>query len=69
MPVQSSTIIDDLRSRKSYVPTVEVIEIFGVSRNTLCGWVRSRKISAIRIGKENKFDPATLAAWLEQRTI
>jgi hypothetical protein len=43
--------------------------ILGVTRATLCGWVRSGSISAIRIGNDNKFDPAALTHCLEERTL
>ena len=43
--------------------------IIGVTRQTLCDWVRRGVISAIRIGKDNKFDPAVLASWLATRQL
>ena len=67
--VSDRTIIDKLRGRKSYVPSTEVMEILNVTRQTLCGWVRSGTISAVRIGKSNMFDPGTLAGWLEARQL
>jgi excisionase family DNA binding protein len=41
------------------------MSLLGVSRNALCRWVRTGKLPAIRIGKDNRFDPAALAGWLE----
>ena len=64
-----SSIIDQLRNRKTYLNTTEVMSILGVTRATLCGWVRSGSISAVRIGKDNKFDPGALSRWLEERTL
>jgi excisionase family DNA binding protein len=63
------TIIDQLRQRKSYLTSTEVMAIIGVTRQTLCDWVRRGVISAIRIGKDNKFDPAVLASWLATRQL
>jgi excisionase family DNA binding protein len=63
------TIIDRLKQRGSYLTTTEVMAIIGVTRATLCGWVRSGLISAVRIGKDNKFDPSTVARWLEARQV
>jgi excisionase family DNA binding protein len=63
------TIIEQLRRRKTYLNTTEVISIISVTRATLCGWVRSGSISAIRIGKEYRFDPSTVARWLEARQL
>jgi hypothetical protein len=34
-----------------------------------CGWFRSGAIGAIRIGKDNKFDPATVSQFLEARQL
>jgi excisionase family DNA binding protein len=66
---RSDTIIEQLRQRKTYLNTTEVMSIIGVTRATLCGWVRSGSISAIRIGKDYKFDPSTVARWLEARQV
>jgi len=65
----TGTIIDDLRRRRGYVSSTETMAILGVTRQTLCRWVNAGTITAVRIGKDNKFDPAHLAAWLEQRQI
>jgi excisionase family DNA binding protein len=64
-----TTIIDQLRNRKTFLETHEVMNILGVTRDTLCAWVRQGRIQAVRIGKANKFDPATLVYWLQDRTI
>ena len=59
-----STIIDRLKQRTAFMRTTEVMELFGVTRATLCGWVRTGTIAAVRIGKENKFDPAEVIRYL-----
>jgi excisionase family DNA binding protein len=58
------SIIDQLKQRNTFMRTAEVMELFGVTRATLCGWVRSGTIAAVRIGKENKFDPAEVIRYL-----
>lgn len=63
------TIINQLRDRQSYLSGTEVMALLGISRNALCRWVRSGLIPAIRIGKDNRFDPACLSAWLEARQV
>ena len=63
------TLIDQLRSRKSYLSTTKVMELLGKSRGTLCGWVRDGVLGAVRIGNENKFDPSVVAQWLADRSI
>jgi excisionase family DNA binding protein len=61
------SLVAQLKLRTSLVTSTEVMEILGVSRNTLCAWVTTRKIPALRIGKDNKFDPVALAHWIEER--
>jgi len=61
------TIIDKLRSRETYVEASEVLELLGICRKTLSRWVRKGTLQAVRIGNEDKFDPAVLAAYLEAR--
>jgi excisionase family DNA binding protein len=66
-PTVSSSIIRRLKTRTGYLKSIEVMKLLGVSRKTLCGWVRDGEIPATRIGTGNKFDPLELAHWLEER--
>jgi excisionase family DNA binding protein len=61
------SLVSQLKLRTSLISSTEVMEILGVSRNTLCAWVSTQKIPALRIGKDNKFDPLVLAHWIEER--
>jgi hypothetical protein len=63
------TIADQLEERKELLGSKEVIRIVGTDKNSLARWVREGRIPAIRIGKNNKFDPVRLAAWLRERQI
>lgn len=65
----TGTIIEQLRQRRGYVSSTATMAILGVTRQTLCRWVNAGTIPAVRIGKDNKFDPAHLVAWLEARQI
>lgn len=60
-------LIDELRQRKTYFSTIEAMNLLRVTRNTLCDWVRTGRITAIRRGNGYLFDPGTLADWLDQR--
>jgi excisionase family DNA binding protein len=62
------SIIDQLKLRRTYMRTKEVMEILDVTRGTLCQWVREGAINAVRMGKENKFDPAEVVRYLSART-
>jgi len=64
---RSMNLIEELRSRTTYLSTNEVMAILGKRRNTLCQWVRTKKIGAIRTGNAYLFDPHTLADWLSDR--
>lgn len=66
---QTSTIIDQLKQRKTYLDTTEVMGILGVTRATLCGWAKSGNLPAVRIGKGNKYDPSVLSHWLQSRAF
>lgn len=61
-------LIDGLRQRTTYLSTIEVMHLLRVTRNTLCEWVRTGHITAIRRGNAYLFDPTTLADWLDTRT-
>jgi excisionase family DNA binding protein len=60
-------LIEELRRRRTYLATREVMELLHVTRNTLCAWVRRGRITAIRIGNGYVFDPHLLADWLSKR--
>jgi excisionase family DNA binding protein len=60
-------LIEELRRRRTYLSTREVMELLQVTRNTLCEWVRRGRIAAIRVGNAYVFDPHLLADWLGKR--
>jgi excisionase family DNA binding protein len=61
----SATLVSRLKARTAYLSGSEVMSLLGVSRNALCRWVRTGKLPAIRIGKDNRFAPLQLAGWIE----
>jgi hypothetical protein len=65
----ANTIIHQLRDRKTYLTTSEVMAIIRKSRNTLCGYVRDGVLSAIRMGDGYLFDPQVIADWLDARVV
>lgn len=60
-------LIEELRHRRTYLSTREVMDLLQVTRNTLCAWVRRGRIPAIRVGKGYVFDPHLVADWLGKR--
>jgi hypothetical protein len=63
------TIVDRLRERTTYVPSSEVMQILNCSRKSLCLWINSGKLPALRTGKNNMVDPNTLADYLSARRV
>jgi excisionase family DNA binding protein len=63
-------IIEELRNRKTYLPTKEMVGLLRVTRNTLCDWVRVGRLPAIRVGNAYLYDPRMMAEWLtRQQTV
>ncbi|MGB7171814.1 MAG: helix-turn-helix domain-containing protein [Acidobacteriaceae bacterium] len=60
-------LINDLMQRQSYLSTKEVMILLQKTRNTLCQWVRSGRLPAIRLGNEYLYDPRVLAEFLSNR--
>jgi excisionase family DNA binding protein len=65
----SGSIVARLKLRTSYLSSTEVMEILRRSRKTLCAWVKAGDIPAVRVGRDNKFDPWELALWIEARQL
>ena len=66
---QKHTIINELKNRKTFIKTKELISILDLTKNTLCKYVREGKIAAVRIGNGNGFDPMAVVAYLEAREL
>ena len=60
-------LIEELRRRDNFLSTREVMDLLQVTRNTLCEWVRTGRLVAIRVGNGYLYDPRILAAWLTKR--
>ena len=65
----SGSIVAKLKLRTSYLYTTEVMGILRLSRKTLCAWVKAGDIPAVRVGRDNMFDPWELALWIEARRL
>jgi excisionase family DNA binding protein len=63
------TLIDKLRKRTGYLTLQETADLLGIHEMTLRKWVKARKIQAVRIGDQIKFDPNVVADWLAARCI
>ena len=61
-------LIDNLRQRKSFLTTKDVMELLQLRRNTVCDWVQAGRIPAVRTASGYRFDPSVLADWLVVRS-
>jgi excisionase family DNA binding protein len=61
------SLSEELRARQSFLTTVEVIGLLHTTRGTLCEWVRSGRIPAVRVGNAYLFDPREMALCLRRR--
>jgi hypothetical protein len=66
----NDTIIDQLRQRKTYLNTNEVMAVLRINRATLCRYCRASLIPHVRMPDLSyRFDPVALQDWLSQRTV
>ena len=63
------TIIERLKTAKGPLTVKQVAEALGCHIMTIYGWADEGKIPHMRIGRRVKFGGATLAVWLEKRTL
>jgi excisionase family DNA binding protein len=63
-------VFEYLRGRVTLLITTEVMNLLGVSKNTLCKWVRECGLPAFRMPDHSyRFDPVQLLQWLENRQL
>lgn len=63
------SLADVVEQYTGLLKSKELQELLNTDKNTLARWVRQELIPAIRIGKNNRFDPLRVAAWLRDREI
>ena len=62
-------LAEELRNRTALLTTSQVMRLLSKRRNTICDWVRDGRLPAIRLGNSYRYDPATIATWLDQHAI
>ena len=65
---QPLSIRERLYQRETLLSSKEVMAMFGVTRDTLCDWVRAGKIPAYKMSDGYKFEPVAIADWLGARS-
>lgn len=63
------SIADQLKTRNEMLDLAEVAKVLGSHPQTLYKACRSGKMPHLRVGSRIKFDPPTIAAWLESRQV
>jgi excisionase family DNA binding protein len=63
------SIVKRLRERTEPLTVKEIAEIFRVTEETVQRWARKREIPAFRVVREIRFDPASLADWIDLQSI
>jgi len=63
------TLADQLKSATSALTVRQVADILHCHEMTIYEWVAAGKIPHMRVGRRIKFDGATLAVWLDSRTL
>lgn len=67
----SSTLgpLERLRQETNFIDSKRVVELLGIGESTLRLYTSQGTIPYYRIGRHIRFDPARLAAWLEERQV
>ncbi len=62
------TLIERLKAKKIWT-VKDLAEELGCHIMTVYGWIDEGKIPHMRIARRVKFDGATLAVWMDKRTL
>lgn len=67
MAAQPLSIRERLLQRETLLTSREAMVVLGITRDTLCDWVRAGKLGAYKLPDGYKFEPVDLANWLTAR--
>ena len=62
-----STITDKLRGRTKVMKVAEVADLLNLDPDTIVRYANEEKLPAFKVGSRWRFDPETLAIWIEQQ--
>jgi excisionase family DNA binding protein len=62
-----STIVEKLRGRSKVMKVVEVADLLNLDEGTVLRYANEEKIPAFKVGSRWRFDPETLALWIEEQ--
>jgi len=64
-----TSLVEILDNRANLITVKQLSVLLGSHPQTIYKWIRQRKLPFIRVGGRVKFDPVTIAKWLNERTI
>jgi excisionase family DNA binding protein len=64
-----SSVIEQLRTRGQAMKVREVADLLNLDPDTVVRYANEQKIPAFKVGSRWRFDPQTLAVWIEQLSI
>jgi excisionase family DNA binding protein len=62
-----STIVETLRGRTKVMKVIEVADLLNLDPDTILRYANEEKIPAFKVGSRWRFDPESLALWIEQQ--
>jgi excisionase family DNA binding protein len=63
------SLIESLRATRTPLTTKQAAEMLGLHPMTIYKWSRTGRIPTLRLGGALRFDPQSLAVWLEARSV
>ena len=66
---EEGSVVGDIRKRQSMLNADELAELLNLSRKHIYRMAKAGRMPSYRIGGAIRFDPATVATWLEEKSI
>ena len=67
--METGSIIAHIRSRRKAWTAAELSEVIGLSQKHILKMAKAQRIPSYRLGGSVRFDPASVANWLENRSV
>jgi excisionase family DNA binding protein len=65
--VNNSTVTNKLRKRTQIMKAIDVALLLNLDPDTVVRYANEQKIPAFKVGSRWRFDPETLALWIEEQ--
>ncbi len=67
--MDNGSIVAQIRSRRKAWTAAELAEIIGLSQKHILKMAKAQRIPSYRLGGSVRFDPSSVANWLEGRSV